>query len=151
MRVLPPEKEKRKVVVERWASLLLEWASEEGVVAIDVAELSRTPPFDLPRDLLEAVIKHLLKRGQAKWREPKRSIILLWRSPGEWATRIYEWLKENFMEVFSLHDLMEAGEDFSSLPLEELRACLSILEKEGLVAKLKKVKGYYKLVLPGAT
>jgi len=151
MRVLPPkkEKEKRKVVVEKWASLLLEWASAEGRALVSVAELSRTPPFDVQPELLEEAIKYLIGRGQARWREKGKSLFLLWRRPEDWAMRIYEWLRENFKEVFSLWDLMEAGEDFSSLPKDELEACLRILEKNNLISRLKKVKGYYKLVLPG--
>ena len=149
MRALPKDKKMRKAVIEKWANLILDWASREGKVLVDVLELSRTPPFDLPEDLLNLALELLVKTGRAKWREPGKSLVLFWRSIDSWARSIYSWLKENFKEVFSIQDLMEAGEEFSQLPPEELRACLRLLEKSGLVKRLRRVKGYYKLVVPG--
>ena len=149
MRVLPKDKKMRKAVIEKWANLILDWASKERKVLVDVLELSRTPPFDLPEDLFNLALELLVKTGRAKWREPGKSLVLFWRSIDSWARFIYSWLKENFKEVFSIQDLMEADEEFSQLPPEELRACLRLLEKSGLVKRLRRVKGYYKLVVPG--
>jgi len=136
-------------LIEKWANLLLEWASAKCVIAINIAELLRTPPFDIQRELLEAAINYLVKVGQAKKRG-RGFIILYWRSPEEWAMKIYRWLKENFKEVFSIDDLIEAYDaDFSSMPRDELEYCLKLLERAGLIAKLKRVKGFYKLIIPG--
>ncbi|RLI08892.1 hypothetical protein DRO32_01635 [Candidatus Bathyarchaeota archaeon] len=149
MRALPKRKEEREAVLRKWADLIFEWASKTGKVLVDLLELSRTPPFDLPMELLRSSVEELVRSKRARWREPGRSVVLFWRSRDSWSSSIYRWLKENFKEVFSIHDLMEAGEDFSYLPPEELRECLKLLEKSGLVKKLRKVRGYYKLVLPG--
>ncbi len=149
MRVLPKDKKARQEVARRWGELIFDWASATRRVVVDLAELSETPPFDLPADLLRSAAEHLVRTGRARWREKGRSLLVFWRSRHSWAQAIYSWLKENFKEVFSLHDLMEADEAFSQLPPEELKACLKLLEKSGLVKRVKRVKGYYKLVVPG--
>lgn len=150
MRVLPRDKAARKALVERWARLLLEWASHEGIVLVSFQKLIRTYPFDVEPGLLKAVLQHLIKTGQARWHSDGVAL-LYWRSPEEWAELIYAWLKANFIEFFSLHDLMEAGEAFSHLPLDELKKCVSILEKAGLVKRVREVKGFYKMVFPGVS
>lgn len=150
MRVLPKEKAVREAVIERWARLLLEWASHKGEVLVSFHELLRTHPFDVEPELLKAVLQHLVKTGRARWHGGDAAL-LYWRSPEEWAEDIYAWLKANFIEVFSLHDLLEAGEAFSRLPVDELRKCMSILEKAGLVKKVRKVKDFYKMVFPGVS
>ena len=148
MRVLPREKARREALVERWARLLLEWASYTGETVVSAQELLRTPPFDVEPGLLEAVLKHLVKTGRARWRSDGVAL-LYWRSPEEWAGDIHRWLRANFIEVFSLLDLVEAGEPFSRLPLDELRRCVGILEKAGLVRRVRGTRDFYKVVLPG--
>jgi len=150
MRVLPREKTRREALVERWARLLLEWASHREITLISFHELIRTPPFDVEPDLLEAVLKHLVKTGRARWHSDG-VVLLYWRTPQEWANTIYAWLKDNFVEIFSLHDLVETDELFSRLPLDELEKCMGILEKAGLVKKIRKVKGFYQVVFPGVS
>ena len=149
MRFLPEDKKAREEVVRRWANLIFEWASAVNKVVIDLDELARTPPFDVPRELLRAAAQRLVQEGKAKWREKGKVMVIFWRSRQSWAQIIYKWLKDNFKEVFSLHELAEVGEDFSELPIEELEACLKLLEKSGLVKRVRKVRGYYKLVIPG--
>lgn len=150
MRVLPKEKAMREDLIKRWANLLLDWASHKGKVLISFHELARTYPFDVEPELLKAVLRHLVKTGRARWHDDD-VVILYWRSPQEWAREIYEWLKANFIEIFSLFTLAEAGEMFSYLPPDELKRCVRILEKEGLVRKVRKVKGFYKVVFPGVS
>lgn len=148
MRVLPKDRAERRAVIERWAKLLLDWASATRTVAISISELAQTPPFDVEPALLRAVVERLIEMGLAK-RCGKETLVFYWRGPEGWAKAIYEWLRENYFEVFSVQDLLEADQPFSHLPLDELRRCLSILEREGLIRRVKGIKGYYKLVLPG--
>ncbi|KAM0793106.1 hypothetical protein ACM66B_000586 [Microbotryomycetes sp. NB124-2] len=109
----------------------------------------------LPLATLRAVIEGMVASGQAEYDwaggKPGRGVpppaaLIYWRRPEEWASVIYEWIKETGQtnSIMTFWELTEGGDlvhlqDFYQLPEAVLRKALDTLIKQGKAQVFKGV------------
>ncbi|GJN91788.1 hypothetical protein Rhopal_004811-T1 [Rhodotorula paludigena] len=155
--------------LDQWRTLVLAWARFTRTFRIDCShETCGAEPFanhaikrQLSLPTLRLVLDSLVASGSAAWDTTtlfaggKKSatapagarggaVWIYWKRPEEWATAIYDWIKETGQtnSIMTFYELTEGGDlvhttDFYRLPTPILRKALDILIKQGKAQVLK--------------
>ncbi|GAA5842350.1 hypothetical protein JCM9279_005354 [Rhodotorula babjevae] len=142
--------------LDTWRTLALAHARFTRTFRLDLSDdQCRVEPFRNPtlnRQLalptLRLVLDDLVAQGHAAWVEPpalpKSAVWVYWKRPDEWATAIYDWVKETGQtnSIMTFYELTEGGDlahttEFYRLPPPLLRKALDVLVKRGQAQVLK--------------
>ena len=136
--------ETKKKQLEVWCSIVLDYCQKRGLTTLDIREISGSPLFNnatiqrrLSDEAMQVIFDELQSRGNLEWIDKsRRRCYIYWRSPEEWGTLIYAWIKGNGMTntVCTFYELTE-GEDatdqpFYGLDRDILIKSLQTLEKD---------------------
>ena len=129
--------------------ILLPLSSEDycrrgGLTSIDVRELSSSPLFNntsikrrLSDEAVATILEDLCSRGNLEWTDKsKKRAHIYWRSPEEWGSLIYTYVKERGMTntVCTFYELTEGSDTveqkFHGLENELLIKSLQTLEHQ---------------------
>eukprot|EP01094_Clydonella_sp_ATCC50884_P019329 TRINITY_DN3746_c0_g1_i2.p1 TRINITY_DN3746_c0_g1~~TRINITY_DN3746_c0_g1_i2.p1 ORF type:complete len:171 (+),score=44.80 TRINITY_DN3746_c0_g1_i2:138-650(+) len=98
----------------------------------------------LDPDGIAAVVAHLITSQSAMWLDKsKKSLVILWKSPQEWAECILKWANDtgHTNMVCTFFELQEASEEFGGMPDEVLCIVLAVLEKQNKARVLRSEAG----------
>ena len=123
-------------------TFILDYCRRGGLTTIDVRELSSSPLFNntaikrrLPDEAIATVLEDLQSRGNLEWIDKsKKRAHVYWRSPEEWGSLIYTYVKERGMvnTVCTFYELTEGADTvnqkFYGLENELLIKSLKTLE-----------------------
>ncbi|BGP53115.1 hypothetical protein JCM8202_004198 [Rhodotorula sphaerocarpa] len=144
----------------QWQLLVLAWARYNKAWQIDISEQTcAAPPFANPqikRQLnlatLRLVLDALVSSSSAEYDakpakgRPATSAWIYWKRPDEWATVLYDWVKETGQtnSIMTFYELTEGGDlvhttEFYRMPIPLLRKVLDILIRQGKAQVLKGV------------
>ncbi|CEQ42150.1 SPOSA6832_03943, partial [Sporobolomyces salmonicolor] len=144
--------------VQQWARLVLAWYRFHRQWRIDVSDQAcLEPPFHhhalrrhLQLSTLRAIVDHLALSGAAEYdpkpskSRPPTSAWIYWKRPDEWATVIYDWIKETGQtnSIMTFYELTEGGDlvhttEFYRMPEPVLRKALEVLIRQGKAQVLK--------------
>ncbi|RXG55107.1 Vacuolar protein-sorting-associated protein 25 [Armadillidium vulgare] len=139
---LQKNKDVLKVQLDTWCNLVIDWGKFHNIVQLDVAEAPSLDVFkntDIKRNLspesVLVVLDELAQRGNLEWTDKKRAL-LFWRSPAEWAEKIYSWVQNSnrINTVCTLYELTQGDETineaFHGLDEVVLMKALSYLESK---------------------
>ncbi|KAL8283766.1 hypothetical protein RQP46_005561 [Phenoliferia psychrophenolica] len=137
----------------QWSALILAHARHHRTFRLDLSdetcqlELFKNKTLDryLYLPTLRAVVEQMVAAGTAEYDPPKLSskavptgFLIYWRRPEEWATLIYDWIKESGLtnSIMTFYELTEGGDlvhttEFFQLPEPFLRRALDVLVKGG--------------------
>ncbi|KAK4058195.1 hypothetical protein OIO90_000934 [Microbotryomycetes sp. JL221] len=113
----------------------------------------------LPLSTLRIIIESMVSAGQAEYdvaagvkslssskRNSATAVLVYWRRPEEWATVIYDWIKQTGQtnSIMTFWELTEGGDlvhlqEFYQLPEPVLRRALDTLVKQGKAQVFKGV------------
>ncbi|MBD3186657.1 hypothetical protein GF325_07525 [Candidatus Bathyarchaeota archaeon] len=131
--------------LEEWSKVLFDFASISKRHIIYVQDLLDQEPFNKLRkrkETIDQVCKHMVKKEVAEWLKKKEKLRVYWKTLDEWARIIYQWAYDNMItEPLFIFNLKEAGEDFSTIPVEEFEDIFKILEKQGKGRVVKSSEG----------
>lgn len=143
---LQPHSETRLKQLETWRQIVLDYCRKQGQTSIDVAEISSSDLFHnkainrrVDADFLRVILDHLQSQGNLEWADKtRRRAHIYWRSPEQWASLIYAYVKSSGMNagtVCTFFELTEGSETvnepFHGLENELLVKSLKILESQG--------------------
>ncbi|KAB7504167.1 Vacuolar protein-sorting-associated protein 25, partial [Armadillidium nasatum] len=131
-----------KFNLKTWCNLVIDWGKFHNIVQLDVAEAPSLDVFkntDIKRNLspesVLVVLDELAQRGNLEWTD-KTKALLFWRSPAEWAEKIYSWVQNanRVNTVCTLYELTQGDETvneaFHGLDEVVLMKALSYLESK---------------------
>ncbi len=83
----------------------------------------------LSLDQLKEVIMSLEEKKLAKWLEPDVRARIYWKTDSVFAQELYDYMIETgkAIEYWTLLDLKKEHQEWSNLPLEELRQVINVL------------------------
>ncbi|XP_070569700.1 vacuolar protein-sorting-associated protein 25-like [Ptychodera flava] len=139
---LQPNLETRQKQLEAWCNLVLSYHKHNRVFSLDVTEAQSSPLFSnsqidrkLTTDAVYIVLEELRKKGNLEWSDKsRRRCVIMWRTPEEWGSLIYQWASINGMvnTVCTLYELVSGDdtikEEFHKLDMDLLRRALKTLE-----------------------
>lgn len=139
---LQPHQETQRKQIDAWRSVVLDYCRRGGLTTIDVTELSSSPLFNntaikrrLPDEAIATVLEDLQSRGNIEWIDKsKKRAHVYWRSPEEWGSLIYNYVKDRGMvnTVCTFYELTEGADtvdqNFHGLENELLIKSLKTLE-----------------------
>ncbi|GAA5887469.1 hypothetical protein JCM5296_002583 [Sporobolomyces johnsonii] len=144
--------------VQQWSRLVLAWSRFHKHWRIDLSDQTcLEPPFHnlairrhLQLPTLRAIVDHLTLSGAAEYdpkpskSRPATSAWIYWKRPEEWATLIYDWIKETGQtnSIMTFYELTEGGDlvhttEFYRMPEPILRKALDVLIRQGKAQVLK--------------
>ncbi|MHA1729363.1 MAG: hypothetical protein ACTSWY_11605 [Promethearchaeota archaeon] len=143
-----PNKKKNKEDFESWrddwSKVLFDYAKIASDHIIYSKELLSEKPWSDFKDrtnAIQEISEKLIKKKIAEWLGKKKERLrIYWRSLETWADAIISWVhRDAITEIILINDIRESGEDFSSLPEEDLIKIFKIIEKmgRGEIHKLK--------------
>eukprot|EP01121_Diplochlamys_sp_Union-15-3_P018973 TRINITY_DN7034_c0_g1_i2.p1 TRINITY_DN7034_c0_g1~~TRINITY_DN7034_c0_g1_i2.p1 ORF type:complete len:137 (-),score=28.69 TRINITY_DN7034_c0_g1_i2:7-417(-) len=87
------------------------------------------------------VLDYIVAQGNGEWLDKGRNrVLILWRKPEEWATRIYSWAHERGLTdtVCTVYEIREGDdvkkEDFYMLDETTFHKALGVLQTQGKIA-----------------
>jgi ESCRT-II complex subunit VPS25 len=129
-----------------WRDLIVRYHHQQKLQTLVVHECPLWQNTQIARSLapedIQIVLHNLVQHGRGEWLDENNNNAcrILWRTPDELATDIYEWAKAsgNIGNVCTLYEL-HSGEDvhgmsFQGVDEELLRRGLTILEEGGKCA-----------------
>jgi len=139
---LQPHQETQRKQLEAWRSIVLDYCRRNGLTTIDVREISSSPLFNnttikrrLSDESVSLVLEDLQSRGNLEWLDKsKKRAYIYWRSPEEWGSLIYTYVKDRGMvnTVCTLYELTEGADSveqqFHGLESDLLIKSLKTLE-----------------------
>ncbi|MEM2144936.1 MAG: hypothetical protein QW279_06215, partial [Candidatus Jordarchaeaceae archaeon] len=123
-----------------WSDYLLKWAKFFVIHLISVAELMQKNPFDkLSEVALRDILEYMSSKSTIKWWDKDKTLVrIYWRSLEEWCERIYRWALETGRLDFTLFEIMDEKEEFSSLPVEDMKEIMKIMVKKNFAEWMGK-------------
>ncbi|GAA6052328.1 hypothetical protein JCM3770_007254 [Rhodotorula araucariae] len=148
--------------LDQWQALVLAHARFTRTFRLEASDAQcQVEPFrnpslnrQLPLPVLHQVLDALVASGNAAWdpatvpSKGKRggAVWLYWRRPEEWASVIYDWVKETGQAgtVMTFYELTDGGDlahstEFYRLPDAILRKALDVLARQGKAQVLQGV------------
>ncbi|MHA1604617.1 MAG: hypothetical protein ACTSWF_08205 [Candidatus Freyarchaeota archaeon] len=130
-----------------WADYLLRWAKSLVIHLISVAELMEKNPFDkLSEVALRDILEYMNSKNRIKWWDKNKTLVrIYWRSLEEWCEIIYRWALETGRLDFTLFEIIDVGEDFSSLPLEDIKEIFRLMVEKNFAEWMGKKRDMVKI------
>lgn len=142
MYVKPTHESHLKNWYTSWKKLIVSYSKTLAEHVINLYDLQSTHPFtneeigkDLSHEELVDIIEMMVEENLARWLDKSTRVRIFYKSDQEWAQIIYEYSIEHgyAAEVMTLFELKKLGQEWSSLPKEELRIIFSVLESQGKI------------------
>jgi len=123
-----------------WSDYLLKWAKFFVIHLISVAELMQKNPFDkLSEIALRDILEYMRSKNTIKWWDKDKTLVrIYWRSIEEWCELIYRWALETGRLDFTLFEIMNEKEEFSSLPIEDIKEIMKTMVKKNFAEWMGK-------------
>ncbi len=145
---LQPTTSSRQKQLALWRDLLLTYHTHHKLKTLIVHECPLWSNVDIDRRLdasgVSAVMEDFVRSGHGEWTDETRTKCrVLWRTPSQLASDIYEWAAKNGFvgSVCTIYEL-HSGEDVDGMSFEGadeelLRRAVSVLEERGQAAVFK--------------
>ena len=137
-----------------WSKVLFDYARFAILHILYLRQLNSEKPFsnfEKRDNAIREIAEELVEQKLAKFLSKKKDKVrIYWRDLEVWADEIYDWAMENSpLEPILIHEIREANQDFSNLPMEDLIEIFKMLSKEnkGEILKLDGGKLAFKLFL----
>jgi len=144
---VPSREEDMEMWANEWSDYLLGWTENKKVHVMSLATFIAEPPFKDLRDKVDSFRKIgtiLVDKEVAEWKErKKRQLRVYWKPLEDWADLVYQWAIKTGklrLDVKSIV-IQESGEDFASLPEQDLHIVLALMVKKGLAEWIDQKKG----------
>lgn len=128
---------------DMWGDLILSYMKSHNQNELDVSKALNTELFsnksiDRRLDRATAVffLNQLVERQNAEWKDPGKTIKIIWRKPEEWAAIFKDWVQKNGYQniVFTFYELREgegtAGEPFHMMDQDLMKKAIQCLAKD---------------------
>ncbi|RLI63034.1 hypothetical protein DRO91_04985 [Candidatus Heimdallarchaeota archaeon] len=136
-----------------WSNFIMEYARINIKHIIHIEEERAKYPFNnkqikkrLDRKQFQTIGDYIVAQEMGIWWDKKKiRLRLYWRTLDEWADIIYEWsLKTGRAagpeRVMTLLDIQEAGQPWSTIPVEDLKRIFEIMKEKGYIEWADKKK-----------
>eukprot|EP00388_Colpodella_angusta_P042089 GDKK01055192.1.p1 GENE.GDKK01055192.1~~GDKK01055192.1.p1 ORF type:complete len:182 (+),score=28.97 GDKK01055192.1:1-546(+) len=135
--------ETRDVQLNQWCRLIVDYCQSKDIHYLSLSEntlsmdLFKNTAIDrsLNMDSLKIVCDYLVQKGHGKWNNAQKTeLLVLWKTPSEWAEIIYKWAHSigRINSIETVYNLREGddtvGEAFHGLPQETIVEALKHLE-----------------------
>jgi uncharacterized small protein (DUF1192 family) len=112
-----------------WSDYTLKWAKFLVIHLISVAELMEKNPFDkLSEVALRDILEYMNSKNSIKWWDKNKTLVrIYWRSLEEWCEIIYRWALRTGRLDFTLFEIMDEKEEFSTLPPEDIKEIFRLM------------------------
>lgn len=145
---LQPNLETRRVQLEAWRSLILDFCNNQNINQLNLRSWSNKAPFynetidrRLNLESMKIVIDSLCEKKFAEWLDKQHeACIIYFRPPSHWAQVIYDYVKEQSLHnsVLTFYELVNGDNtkncEFHNLDEIVFTKALKVLEKEGKAA-----------------
>lgn len=143
---IQPNLDTRGKQIEAWKNLLVSYYKHHKLYRLDVTEAQTSALFcndNIKRKLaledIRLILDSLSNTGHVEWDNDKEKMrcYLMWRTPDEWADKIFSWVDKNGMTdtVCTLYELHSGddtvNEEFHGIDINVLRKALQALERRG--------------------
>jgi len=142
--IQPVEATKEKQLA-LWRELIIRYYTTQKIKTLIVHECPLWKNTAIERQLsqeaIDMILHDLMKSGRGEWLDPDThtAVRILWRTPSELATDIYEWAlacgnvaAHTICTIYELHSGEDiAGMSFQGCDEDLLRRALTILEEDG--------------------
>jgi len=136
-----------------WSNFIMEYARINIKHIIHIEEERAKYPFNnkqikkrLDRKQFQTIGDYIVAQEMGIWWDKKKiRLRLYWRTLDEWADIIYEWsLKTGRAagpeRVMTMLDIQEAGQPWSTIPVEDLKRIFEIMKEKGYIEWADKKK-----------
>jgi len=136
-----------------WSNFILEYARINIKHIIHIEEERSEYPFrnkqakkELDREQLQEIGDYIVAQEMGIWWDKKKiRLRLYWRTLDEWADIIYEWSIKTGRaagaeRVMTIIDIQEAGQTWSTIPIQDLKRIFNIMEDKGYIEWADKKK-----------
>ena len=128
-------KEEKTKFIQEWSDYILDYTHAYVIHTFDFLTESTKAPFKFLRErekYLREILEELASTEYAEWQnDEKTRLRIYWKSLEEWSIKLFEYCYWNGLEILTLIDLKEAGEEvdrgFSTLPPRDVVRILEIL------------------------
>jgi len=149
---IQPNLETRKAQLEAWRSLVLDFCQQNNIHQLHIRDWLNKSPFcneaidrRLNLESLKIVINSLVEKRFAEWvsGKEKETCLIYSRPLEQWATIIYDYVKEKSLQntILTFYELLEGDStkdrDFHQLDEIIFVKALKILEKSGKAAVIE--------------
>lgn len=112
-----------------WSDYTLKWAKFLVIHLISVAELMEKNPFyKLSEVALRDILEYMNSKNSIKWWDKNKTLVrIYWRSLEEWCEIIYRWALRTGRLDFTLFEIMDEKEEFSTLPPEDIKEIFRLM------------------------
>lgn len=147
--VTPKLEAQKRNWLDNWTSLLLDYCHTTITHVITLEEIRRLHPFknkdngrSLSLEQLKQVIYDLEEKKLARWLEPEIRARIYWKTNEVFAQELYNYMINTgkAIEYWTLLDLKKEYQEWSNLPLDELRAVIDVLVNKKLAKWLDSEK-----------
>nr|MDO8082531.1 hypothetical protein [Candidatus Freyarchaeota archaeon] len=130
-----------------WSDYMLKWAKFLIIHLISVAELMQKNPFDkLSEVALRDILEYMNSKSTIKWWDKDKTLVrIYWRSLEDWCELIYRWALETGRLDFTLFEIMDEKEEFSSLPTEDVKEIMKIMVEKNFAEWMGKKREMVKI------
>ena len=136
-----------------WSNFIMEYARINIKHIIHIEEERSKYPFNnkqtkkkLDREQLQEIGDYIVAQEMGIWWDKKKiRLRLYWRTLDEWADIIYEWSIKTGRaagaeRVMTIIDIQEAGQTWSTIPIQDLKRIFNIMEDKGYIEWADKKK-----------
>ncbi|MEM3587381.1 MAG: hypothetical protein QXO71_08690 [Candidatus Jordarchaeaceae archaeon] len=130
-----------------WSDYILKWAKFFVIHLISITELMQKNPFDrLSEIALRDILEYMNSRNTVKWWDKDKTLVrIYWRSLEEWCELIYRWALKTGRLDFTLFEIMDGKEEFSSLPAEDIKEIMKLMVKKNFAEWVGKKREMVKI------
>lgn len=151
MFITPKKESQLQSWLEDWSTVLLDYAKIFVYHIININDIRSEHPFynrsiskRLTLDQIRSIVEYLVEKQFARWLDERRKTRarLYWKSNEEWADELLDFMIDTgrIVEIHSLYDLTTYGQEWSTLPPDDLIAVCQILVDRGVARWLNKEK-----------
>jgi len=114
-----PVLDTKKKQLSLWCDLVLDYVRHFKLHELDLNEIGNTALFSnkqikrrASQPFIVEIFEYIVNKGKAAWLPGKKRILVYWRSPEEWGSIIYNYIRENSMigVVCTYYELRESEE-----------------------------------------
>ncbi|MEX2752410.1 MAG: hypothetical protein Q6366_011075 [Candidatus Freyarchaeota archaeon] len=130
-----------------WSDYTLKWAKFLVIHLISVAEMMEKRPFDkLSEVALRDILEYMNSKNSIKWWDKNKTLVrIYWRSLEEWCEIIYRWALRTGRLDFTLFEIMDEKEDFSTLPPEDIKEIFRLMVEKRFAEWMGKKREMIKI------
>jgi uncharacterized small protein (DUF1192 family) len=130
-----------------WSDYMFKWAKFLIIHLISVSELMQKNPFDkLSEVTLRDILDYMSSKNNIKWWDKDKTLVrIYWRSLEDWCELVYRWALKTGRLDFTLFEIMDEKEEFSSLPPEDIKEIMKIMVEKDFAEWMGKKREMVKI------